>query len=164
MKEFVMIDTFKNTDEDFEYLSDYLKEDTIKLIEAAVLVYEKQYHTSVGGFLQLSKRSSHYGAIGGNGLTGGRYVDSVEDLFSSIIALDLRVYLDEDGLHFDFYDHDGVNATTLKFITDTVLENQDNATDENGFTYDRTIDYLLEKKHYTKGTNYKVFKKVLNIA
>ena len=29
--------------------------------------------------------------------------------------MDLRVYLDEDGLHFDFYDHDGVNATN-KFI------------------------------------------------
>ena len=162
MKEFVLIDTFEYTDEDFAY--DYYTEDTIKLIEAAVLAYEKQYHTSVGGFLQLSKRSSHYGAIGGNGLTGGRYVDSVEDLFSSKNAMDLRVYLDEDGLHFDFYDHDGVNATTLKFITDTVLENQDNATDEHGFTYDQTIDYLLEKKRYTKGTNYKVFKKVLNIA
>ena len=162
MKEFVMVDTL-NTDEDFDYF-DYLKEDTIKLIEAAVLAYEKQYHTSVGGFLQLSKRSSHYGSIGGNGLTGGRYVDSVEDLFSSKNAMNLRVYLDEDGLHFDFYDHDGVNATTLKFITDTVLDNQDNATDEYGFSYDQTIDYLMEKKHYTKGTNYKVFKKVLNIA
>lgn len=160
MKEFTMIDTLENKDEDF----DYLKEDAIQLIEAAVLAYEKQYHTSVGGFLQLSKRSSHYGSIGGNGLTGGRYVDSVEDLFYSKNAMDLRVYLDEDGLHFDFYDHDGCDATILKFITDAVLENQDNATDEYGFTYDQTIDYLLEKKRYTKGTNYKVFKKVLNIA
>ena len=161
MKEFTLLDTF---DIDEQGMLDCLKDDLTDDIENAVKAYEKQYHTSVGGFLQLSERSSHYGSIGGNGLTGGRYVDSVEDLFYSKNAMDLRVYLDEDGLHFDFYDHDGVNATTLKFITDTVLDNQYNATDENGFTYDQTIDYLLEKKHYTKGTNYKVFKKVLNIA
>ena len=161
MKEFTLLDTFDTDEQD---TLDLLKDTFIYDIEKAVNTYEKQYHTSVGGFLQLSKRSSHYGTIGGNGLTGGRYVDSVEDLFSSKNAMDLRVYLDEDGLHFDYYDHDGVNATTLKFITDTVLENQDNATDEQGFTYDQTIDYLLEKKHYTKGTSYKVFKKVMNIA
>ena len=161
MKEFTLLDTFATDERD---MFDYMKDDLICDIENVVKAYEKQYHTSVGGFLQLSKRSSHYGAIGGNGLTGGRYVDSVEDLFSSKNAMDLRVYLDEDGLHFDYYDHDGVNATTLKFITDTVLDNQDNATDEYGFSYDQTIDYLMEKKRYTKGTNYKVFKKVLNIA
>ena len=161
MKEFTLLDTFDTDERD---MFDYMKDDLINDIENVVKAYEKQYHTSVGGFLQLSKRSSHYGSIGGNGLTGGRYVDSVEDLFSSKNAMNLRVYLAEDGLHFDFYDHDGVNATTLKFITDTVLDNQDNATDEYGFSYDQTIDYLMEKKHYTKGTNYKVFKKVLNIA
>jgi len=161
MKEFTLLDTFDTDERD---MFDYMKDDLIYDIENVVKAYEKQYHTSVGGFLQLSKRSSHYGAIGGNGLTGSRYVDSVEDLFSSKNAMDLRVYLDEAGLHFDYYDHDGVNATTLKFITDTVLDNQYNATDEYGFTYDQTIDYLLENKHYTKGTNYKVFKKVLNIA
>ena len=161
MKEFTLLDTFDTDERD---MFDYMKDDLIYDIENVVKTYEKQYHTSVGGFLQLSKRSSHYGAIGGNGLTGGRYVDSVEDLFSSKNAMDLRVYLDEDGLHFDYYDHDGVNATTLKFITDTVLESQDNATDEQGFTYDQTIDYLLEKLKYTKGTSYKVFKKVMNIA
>lgn len=161
MKEFTLLDTFATDERD---MFDYMKDDLICDIENVVKAYEKQYHTSVGGFLQLSKRSSHYGSIGGNGLTGGRYVDSVEDLFSSKNAMDLRVYLDEDGLHFDYYDHDGVNATTLKFITDTVLDNQDNATDEYGFSYDQTIDYLMEKKRYTKGTNYKVFKKVLNIA
>jgi len=161
MKEFTLLDTFENEDQD---MVDCLKDDLINDIENAVKSYEKQYHTSVGGFLQLSKRSSHYGSIGGNGLTGGRYVDSVEDLFYSKNAMDLRVYLDDDGLHFDYYDHDGVNATALKFITDTVLDNQYNATDEQGFTYDQTIDYLLEKLKYTKGTTYKVFKKVLNIA
>ena len=154
MKEFTLLDTFDTDERD---MFDYMKDDLINDIENTVKAYEKQYHTSVGGFLQLSERSSHYGAIGGNGLTGGRYVDSVEDLFSSKNAMDLRVYLDEDGLHFDFYDHDGVNATTLKFITDTVLENQDNATDEQGFTYDQTIDYLLKNLKYTLGTNYKVF-------
>ena len=161
MKEFTLLDTLETEDQD---MIDYSKEDTIKLIEAAMTVYENRYHTSVGGFLQLSNRSSRYGAIGGNGLTGGRYVDRVEGLFRSENAMDLRVYLDDDGLHFDYYDHDGVNATALKFITDTVLDNQYNATDEQGFTYDQTIDYLLEKLKYTKGTTYKVFKKVLNIA
>ena len=160
MKEFTLLDTFDTDEQDI----DCLKDDLIYDIDNAVKTYEKQYHTSVGGFLQLSERSSRYGSIGGAGLVGGRYVDSVEDLFSSKNAMDLRVYLDKDGLHFDFYDHDGCDATTLKFITDTVLENQDNVTDEYGFTYDQTIDYLLEKKRYTKGTNYKVFKKVLNIA
>ena len=147
MKEFTLLGNFDTDEQD---MLGCLKDDLIYDIENAVKTYEK--------------RSSHYGAIGGNGLTGGRYVDSVEDLFCNKNAMDLRVYLDEDGLHFDYYDHDGVNATTLKFITDTVLENQDNATDEQGFTYDQTIDYLLEKKHYTKGTSYKVFKKVMNIA
>ena len=161
MKEFTLLGNFDTDEQD---MLGCLKDDLIYDIENAVKTYEKQYHTSVGGFLQLSKRSSHYGAIGGNGLTGGRYVDSVEDLFCSKNAMDLRVYLDEDGLHFDYYDHDGVNATTLKFITDTILENQYNATDEYGFTYDQTIDYLLEKLKYTKGTSYKVFKKVMNIA
>ena len=161
MKEFTLLDTLETEDQD---TFDCLKDDLIDDIENAVKTYEKQYHTSVGGFLQLSERSSHYGSIGGNGLTGGRYVDSVEDLFGSDSAMGLRIYLDQGGLHFDYYDHDGVNATTLKFITDTVLDNQYNATDENGFTYDQTIDYLLEKLKYTKGTTYKVFKKVLNIA
>ncbi|WP_333603867.1 hypothetical protein [Lactobacillus acetotolerans] len=164
MKEFTLLDTFEAEDQDTQDTFDCLKDDLIDDIENAVKAYEKQYHTSIGGFLQLSNRSSRYGSIGGNGLTSGRYVDSVADLFSSEDAMDLRVYLDEGGLHFDYYDHDGVNATALKFITDTVLDNQYNATDEHGFTYDQTIDYLLKKLKYTKGTNYKVFKKVLNIA
>ena len=155
MKELVMIDTFTGNDEDY----DYLKEDTTQLIKAAVTVYEKRYHTSVGGFLQLAERSSQYGSIGGAGLTGGRYKDNLDDLFYSEDATDLRVYLDNGGLHFDFYDHDGCNATVLKFITDSTLEAQDTAHDEHGFTYDQTIDYLLEKKHYTKGTDYRIFEK-----
>ena len=157
MKELVLMDTFENTDEDY----DYLKDDALQVIKAAVKAYEKRYHTSVGGFLQLAKRSSHYGSIGGAGLTGGRYKDTLDDLFYSENAMDLRVYLDNDGLHFDFCDHDGCNATVLKFITDSTLEAQDTAHDEHGFTYDQTIDYLLEKKRYTKGTDYRIFKQVL---
>ena len=157
MKELVLMDTFNGTEEGY----DYLKEDAAQLVRAAVVAYEKRYHTSVGGFLQLAMRSSQYGSIGGAGLTGGRYKDNLDDLFYIEDAMDLRVYLDNDGLHFDFYDHDGCNATVLKFITDSTLEAQDTAHDEHGFTYDQTIDYLLEKKHYTKGTNYRIFKKVL---
>ena len=157
MKELVLMDTFNGTEEEYNYS----KEDTAQLVGAAVKAYEKRYHTSVGGFLQLAKRSSRYGSIGGAGLTGGRYKDKLDDLFYSEGAMDLRVYLDNDGLHFDFYDHDGCNETVLKFITGSTLEAQDTAHDEHGFTYDQTIDYLMEKKHYTKGTDYRIFEKAM---
>ena len=154
-----LMNTFNMTDEDGLDFEEAVYE-TKGVLKRAVANYEKRYKTTVGGYLLLAHRSSWYGSIGGNGLTGGHYVNSLEGLFNTS-SDDMRVYLDDDGLHFDYYDHDGVNACTLKLITDSTLDGQDSAYDAQGFTYDQTIDYLLEKKAYTKGTNKQVFAKAL---
>lgn len=160
MKEKVLMDTFELTDdydgEDFEME----KENVLDIIKEAVSRYEKQYHTEVSGYFQIAHRDSPvYGAIGGAGLTGGRYVDKAEDLFSGVDCDDIRVYIDDNGLNIDYYDHDSVNGTVLKFITQSFLDKQDTAYDKQGYSYDETVDYLIDRVKSGKGTNKRVFLK-----
>lgn len=93
----------------------------VDIIEQAQAAYEKRYHTSVVGYLQLSEQSSRYGAIGGAGKTGYRWLDSLDKLFD--VSCDyLTASIEDDGLNIVYIDHDGVNTTTMKFVTEAMVE------------------------------------------
>jgi len=67
----------------------------------------------------IAHRSSHYGAIGGNGLVGYRLTGAT--LKTDIMNTDaehFRLYTEDDILKIDFYDHDGVHACEIVELPD----------------------------------------------
>jgi len=94
---------------------DEIKSDLSAVIEEHVI----QPRGKVSQWIMLSYRSSHYGAIANNGLTGyseRRTADLVEAIIS--IETERFVLIDNDGkLQINFYDHDGVNSVEMKSLS-----------------------------------------------
>ena len=105
--------------------------------------YEKRYNTNIHSVCIIGARSSHYGAIGGNGAVGGHSVEnfkSVQNWLNELILScdDINIYIDEEK-HFniEMLDHDGINATHLYLATEKEYNSINN--------YDN-VDYHLYNK------------------
>ena len=112
-------------------------------LEAFISRYEKRYKTNIHSVCIIGARSSHYGAIGGNGAVGGHSVEnfkSVQNWLSELILScdDINIFIDENK-HFniEMLDHDGTNSTSLFLATEKEYNSINN--------YDN-VDYHLYNK------------------
>lgn len=86
--------------------------------------YEKRYNTTISSVCIIGARSSHYGAIGGNGAIGGHSVENfktVQNWLNELILScdDINIFIDENKrLNIEMLDHDGINATHLYLATE----------------------------------------------
>ena len=71
-----------------------------------------------GCILAMLKRSSHYGAIGGNGLEGlklcGHSLAEIMHINAGSDAEDMEVYAQDYNIHAKLYDHDGSNHIVFR--------------------------------------------------
>lgn len=93
--------------------------------------YADRFNSEFAGILWQGERSSHYGAIGGNGSDLGAYTDTLEDLVDMSQAQEFRIYItDNNTLAIDFIDHDGTNTLEACYIS-TKMEERSDAVDED---------------------------------
>ena len=112
-------------------------------LEAFITRYEKRYKTNIHSVCVIGARSSHYGAIGGNGAVGGHSVEdfkTVQNWLSELILPcdDINIFIDENK-HFniEMLDHDGTNSTSLFLATEREYNSINNYDD---------VDYHLYNK------------------
>lgn len=88
-------------------------------LQDAVHEYEKRYRTKVVALLAVNHRSSHYGAIGGNGAVGYRLIESNTDLLE-LIRDDFEFRIsDNRELLLITGDHDGYNTIRFMAVTES---------------------------------------------
>ena len=112
-------------------------------LEAFITRYEKRYNTTINSVCIIGARSSHYGAIGGNGAVGGHSVKnfkSVQNWLNELILScdDINIFIDENKrFNIEMLDHDGTNSTKLYLATEREYNSIDNYED---------VDYYLCNK------------------
>lgn len=93
-------------------------------LENFISRYEKRYNTTINSVCIIGVRSSHYGAIGGNGAIGGHSVENfktVQNWLSQLILScdDINIFIDENkNFNIEMLDHDGTNSTKLYLATE----------------------------------------------
>lgn len=143
-KDFVLLNEEEPTD-DFliNYCHDITRDELDYLtyeFNAFIKRYEERYKTCVVDLVFKGKRSSHYGAIGGNGAVGYRLngTDLSEMYYGS--ADHIQYTINGDGkLQLTTYDHDGCNSMEVILITQKDEERFD------GSQYDDIREYLDDR-------------------
>lgn len=111
-------------DDDYYYHAENERDFTIEALESLVHSYEQQYKTSVWGYLLHGERSSHYGAIGGNGRKGTNLVRDLDDLFT-LSNDDTIISINKDrNIQVDCLDHDGRTTYVVSFLTENQVYNE----------------------------------------
>lgn len=106
--------------------------------------FEKRYKTQVYYLLLLSKRSSHYGSIGGNGAQGYKFINDISEIFD-VDCDDMVIYVKNGIINIEYHDHDGVDHTELRLVSYGVFDREEEL---NG-TYD--VDNNIYDKYKDKG-------------
>lgn len=142
----VLLDTLEEDCED-EFYNEYCKDE----LEIFINRYEKRYHTTVNCFLLIGERESYYGWIGGNGAKGYRLIDNIDQLFYTSSDY-MQVYIENNLIHVDYFDHDGTNYTTIKLIPESVY----NTVYGDLGCYACELDYVeaLQKRGQLKPTRF----------
>ena len=142
----VLLDTLEEDCED-EYYNEYCKDE----LENFISRYEKRYHTTVNCFLLIGERESRYGWIGGNGKKEYRLIENIEQLFCTRSDY-MQVYIENNLIHVNYFDHDGVDYSVVKLIPRSVEEK---IYDDLG-CYACELDYvdILQKRGQLKPTKF----------
>lgn len=150
------IDIFKYVGDDYYYYHAEAERDfTIEALESLVHSYEQQYKTSVWGYLLHGERSSHYGAIGGNGRKGTNLVRDLDDLFT-LSNDDTIISINKDrNIQVDCLDHDGRTTYVVSFLTDNQVYNE---LDKGGYIEDE--DYHLCSVFHEKAPTVMTYKAI----
>lgn len=112
-------------------------------LEVFISRYEKRYNTTINSVCIIGARSSHYGAIGGNGAVGGHSVEnfkSVQNWLNELILScdDINIFIDENKrFNIEMLDHDGINATHLYLATEREYNLIDNYEDVDCYLYNK---------------------------
>lgn len=132
-----------------EEMKEYFREEMKNFIDR----YEKRYHTNVNNFLLISERDSFYGEWQPYaGKIGYRLIQDLDE-FLDVSSDDIKIYVGDDKMiHFDYFDHDGVNYSVVKLIPGSVEEK---VYDEVG-CYACELDYveMLKKRGQLKPTKF----------
>lgn len=132
-----------------EEMKEYFREEMKNFIDR----YEKRYHTNVNNFLLISERDSFYGEWQPYaGKIGYRLIQDLDE-FLDVSSDDIKIYVGDDKMiHFDYFDHDGVNYSVVKLIPGSVEEK---VYDEVG-CYACELDYveMLQKRGQLKPTKF----------
>jgi len=122
MKNKVIFDSNDYDNEEFEFILDEFKYLLAKHV--------KTPRGKIVGWLFISKRNSHYGAISNNGKTGFARKNCVKliDAILSIESDSIVIEDDQGELLVTYYDHDGSNVCKIKPITESrksVIDNKE---------------------------------------
>ena len=147
--EIVWLDTQEEEEDFFDLDYDYFKEE----LESFINRYEKRYHTSVNSILLIAERESRYADWNPTaGREGYRLIQDLDKILG-MSSDDIKIYVGDDKLiHFDFFDHDGVDHSVVKLIPGSVEEK---IQDDLG-CYACELDYveLLKKQGQLKPTKF----------
>jgi len=121
----------------------FINEDLKYIIEDnTVKPWREVKRGEVKQWVLLSKRSSHYGAIGNNGKIG--YFDiKGENLVNGILSVETdRIILKEKDskLVVEFYDHDGAHISEVKSISKSRANYYNEVVEYESF--DLKLDYI----------------------
>ena len=117
--------------DELEFVTDCLQE--------FIRRYEVRYNTNIEHVAFIGTRSSHYGSIGGAGVTVGRMI-AAEDLKEVFYGEEFSIGItDNNTLHFSTHDHDGSNHTEMILIT----ANESEAVESKYDGYQSHEDYLF---------------------
>lgn len=146
----IWLDTTLYQDEEFwDDYDEYFREEMKNFINR----YEKRYHTKVNNFLLIANRESFYGDWQPYaGQVGYRLIKDLDEFL--VTSSDyIKIYVGSDNfIHFDYFDHDGIDHAVVKLIPGSVEEK---VYDEVG-CYACELDYVefLQKKGQLKPTKF----------
>lgn len=127
---------------------DYIEDDGIYMAEDIGYLLEEYVRGTNGetkGYVMVSERSSHYGAIGGNGLKGYKSVNTSHlgrAILNTCSNADKIVgSVNDDGeLFVQYYDHDGTHNAIVKRITKSTEDRVENLIHMG--THDEIMEYV----------------------
>lgn len=108
-------------DDDYEDCFNDEKEYANDELEKFISRYAKRYHTYVENMLLIAKRESFYGDWNpAAGRTGYRLVKNLDEILKTSSDY-IKIYVGDDELiHIDFFDHDGVDHSVVKLIPGSI--------------------------------------------
>ena len=144
--------------ESYDYLWDLAWEEELEsaenIITRLIKDYEKRYKTTVSYIAWKGERSSHYGAIGGNGASCVAVKDweahqpFINTLPTGEYGTKLEVETGKDGgVILEVSDHDGTNHTSLVLITESMIERN---TTEDNYYWEDIAEQLAQKREPVK--------------
>ena len=122
--------------DELEFVTDCLQE--------FIRRYEVRYNTNIEHVAFIGTRSSHYGSIGGAGVTVGRLI-AIEDLQEVFYGEEFSIGItDNNTLQLSSHDHDGSNHMEMILITSKESEAIESKYD--GYqSHEDYLFYLVEK-------------------
>lgn len=121
--------------EELSYELEFISEE----IKDFISRYENRYKTNIEHVAFIGSRSSHYGSIGGAGVTVGR-MTTTEDLKEVFYGEQFSIGITEDNtLLLSTHDHDGSNHMEMVLVTAKESE----AVDSKHEGYQTHEDYLI---------------------
>lgn len=150
----IWLDTTVDQEEFFDDREECLREEEECFkgeMENFINRYEKRYHTSVNSILLIAERKSFYGWNPYAGRVGYRLIQDLDEIFD-VLSDDIKIYVDNDIIHVDYFDHDGADCSVVKLIPGTIEEKVYN---DLG-CYACELDYveMLRKKNQLKPTKF----------
>lgn len=139
-----------------------------KLLQDAIVEYERRYHTNVDAVFMTGVQQRWNGRGAGGvlvKLSKGNVLNQItKDFYGSD---DWRMTIDDDRINMDFLDHDGGVYVTLNFVSDNkmveIVPNSDGLSVEEYLEYNGTDSELENFVLGKRQRGYKLTKKLLSV-